>query len=269
MKCGNNLKQVALGLHNHHDAKGAFPPGVVAPLYPPDPGYERRGWQYYILPYIEQSAVYTQMEAAMGTGSHSTFLPGHEAIISALMCPSDPANPKVLTAGASTPAASQGFHGNIVACGGNDYFTPSTDLNGLALNGTFYAKSKTRLTDISDGTSNTAFVAELILVADTGTHDLRGRYANAIHTGGMFSTIYPPNSTVGDNPQGYCVSTTKAPCTSAPSTTNAFSLARSYHTNGVNIGLGDGSIRFVSNGVVPSVYKSLGTRAGGEVVGDY
>ncbi|MBA4187834.1 MAG: prepilin-type cleavage/methylation domain-containing protein [Planctomycetaceae bacterium] len=268
-KCGNNLKQVVLALHSHHDAQGTFPPGVVSPMYPPDPGYERRSWMYFILPFLEQGPLYSKMQAALGTGSHTTFLPGHESVVPTLMCPSDPANPKVMTAGAATPVASQGFHGNVVVCGGDTYFTPTGGTDGTALNGVFYAKSKTRLTDISDGTSNTLFASELILVADTGTADIRGRYYNAIHCGVMFSTIYPPNSTVGDNPQGYCVPLPRAPCTGAPGTTNCFSLARSYHLGGANVSLGDGAVRFVSNGVVPAVYQALGTRAGGEVVGDY
>jgi prepilin-type N-terminal cleavage/methylation domain-containing protein len=268
-KCSNNMKQVALACHAHHDMKGSLPPGVVAALYPPDPGYERRGWSYFVLPFIEQGAVYEKMQAAMGTGSYTTFLPGHEDVIPAFTCPSDPANPKVLTAGAATPAASQGFHGNVVACAGDTTFTPSGGADGTALGGVFFAKSEVRLTDISDGTSNTAFLGELILSRDTTTHDLRGRYYNAIHTGGLFTTLYPPNSPIGDNPQGFCVPLPKAPCTAAPSNSNAFNLARSYHTGGVNLALGDGSIRFVSNGVVPGVYLALGTRAGGEPSADY
>ena len=151
---------------------------------------------------------------------------------------------------------------------GDNYFTPG-GADGTSLDGVFYAKSKTRMADIVDGTSNTLFASELILVADTGTHDIRGRYHNAIHCGVMFTTLYPPNSTVGDNPEGYCVPLPMAPCTGAPGNNNCFSLARSYHAGGVNAGLGDGSVRFISNSVTPGVYQALGTRAGGEVVGDY
>jgi prepilin-type N-terminal cleavage/methylation domain-containing protein len=268
MKCGNNLKQVLIGLHNYHDTNNCLPPGVSQQLYTAYSGYDRRSWMYFLLPFIEQGSLYRQMETAYGTGSYTTFLPGHESVVPSLMCPTDPANPKVLTAGATTPAASQGFHGNYVLCGGDTYFTPG-GADGTALDGAFYAKSKTRFADIADGTSNTLFASELILSPDTGTHDVRGRYHNAIHCDVLFSTMYPPNSTVGDNPQGYCVPIPKAPCTSAPSTSNGFSLARSYHTGGVNAGLGDGAVRFISDSVTPSVYQALGTRAGGEIPADY
>jgi prepilin-type processing-associated H-X9-DG protein len=208
------------------------------------------------------------MQAAYGTGSYTTFLPGHEAIIPSLMCPSDPVNPKVLTAGTATPAASQGFHGNYVLCGGSTYFTPG-GADGTNLDGIFHGKSQTRIADIADGTSSTLLASELILVKDTGTHDVRGRYYNAIHCGVMFSAIYPPNSTAGDNPQGYCVSAPHAPCSGGAGTANCFSLARSHHPGGVNAAMADGSVRFLIDSINVDTYKALATRAGGEVLGDY
>src|SRR5206468_4443756 len=45
--------------------------------------------------------------------------------------------------------------------------------------------------------------------------------------------------------------------------------ARSQHTGGVNVLLGDGSVRFVRNAVAPDVWRALATRGGGEVLGDF
>jgi prepilin-type processing-associated H-X9-DG protein len=54
---------------------------------------------------------------------------------------------------------------------------------------------------------------------------------------------------------------------SAPSYASVTS--RSYHTGVVNVLLMDGSVRSITNGISLSTWRALGSRAGGEVVGDY
>ncbi len=61
VKCSNNLKQLALGLHNYHDVQGRFPSAYVTPQTPPVPTYDTRpgwGWGTAILPYIEQDPLF-------------------------------------------------------------------------------------------------------------------------------------------------------------------------------------------------------------------
>lgn len=70
MQCGNNLRQVGLGVSKHHAARRFFPTAGTnsedfTSLPVVDPGFERFGWGYQILPYIEQSAIY---EGAKGYG---------------------------------------------------------------------------------------------------------------------------------------------------------------------------------------------------------
>jgi prepilin-type processing-associated H-X9-DG protein len=137
----------------------------------------------------------------------------------------------------------------------------------LDLNGSFFGKSKIRLTDITDGSSNTVILSELLVRPDTTAHDIRGRMWNSIHAGTSFSTIYPPNSSVGDNVMGYCVREKRMPC-GTQSVLNSFSLARSWHANGVNAGMGDGSVRFVADRVAPKIWLALGSRNGGEAEND-
>src|SRR5262245_17630236 len=60
MKCSNNLKQLALGLHNYHDANGTFP------VQPPLGGTTAIGWNSFILPYIEQDNIWKLMNPAVG-----------------------------------------------------------------------------------------------------------------------------------------------------------------------------------------------------------
>jgi prepilin-type processing-associated H-X9-DG protein len=68
--------------------------------------------------------------------------------------------------------------------------------------------------------------------------------------------------TVPPNYKGY-------DCGDVDSFTTAHIAARSYHSNGVNVGLCDGSVRFVSDSINFTTWQALGTRSGGEVLGDY
>jgi len=131
-----------------------------------------------------------------------------------------------------------------------------------------FAQSKVTLTDITDGTSNTAMVSELLLVADTTGHDIRGRYYNPAHSGVSFSTRLTPNSPVPDqfNSCHNTVAPAYAPCIST--TTNMFVTTRSRHPQGVNMALADGSVRFIRQTVNPITYTALGSRNGGEIPGD-
>ncbi len=276
LKCTSNMRQVAIALHNHHDSKGYFPhatynyiDGTGSTPAPYNGSQDRRCWLHDILPYIEQGALYARFAAYMDNtpgSSALSFSGGYETVMPTMMCPSDPIGPKLITFwGGAGPT--QGFSGNFVTCAGSDYFNDSGVLKSANLDGVMYAVSKTRITDIGDGTSNTALVSELILVPDTGAHDIRGRYYNPAHSGVSFSTLYPPNTNIPDV-FDWCNNVTpqaNAPC--IWSGTNIFVLARSYHLGGVNVTSADGSIKFVTNGVTPATYKAFGSRNGGEVLG--
>jgi prepilin-type N-terminal cleavage/methylation domain-containing protein/prepilin-type processing-associated H-X9-DG protein len=281
VKCGNNIKQVALAHHNYHSAQGHFTHltynWVDSTFWTPPPynsTQDRRCWMQDILPYIEQDAFFRAFDTFMQTGGSALSYsgPGYDLPIATLMCPSDPISPKVNTFwGGMAGQPSQGFSGNVVVCGGNDYFNPGGAQNSPNINGVFSAApTKNTFADITDGTSNTAMVSELILVPDITEHDIRGRYFNPGHSGVGFSTIMPPNTMVPDQ-FDWC-GQSPSPIPQAPcvwSGSDIFTLARSYHTGGVNVGLADGSVRFVPNSIDATVWKALGSRNGGEVVGDY
>jgi prepilin-type N-terminal cleavage/methylation domain-containing protein/prepilin-type processing-associated H-X9-DG protein len=264
--CKNNLKQLGLAMHNYESATGVFPAGQPLGYYSTtwytDVGtrnHDRSCWVLPILPHVEQDAMYNQAQTWIATTTSLTLnAPFAKIPLKAFTCPSDPNSPKNSSLG-------QGVHTNYLACHGNEPSTTTADPRGLNRNGVFYGMSKVRIAGISDGASNTVLLSEILVSPDTGTHDIRGRIWNSIHAGSTFSTIYPPNSTVGDNPQGYCVAIPKAPC-GAQSTIGAFVLARSGHSGGVNACYGDGSVRFVSNSITPSTWFAVGSRAGGEVV---
>jgi len=140
-------------------------------------------------------------------------------------------------------------------------------MTGGSLNGMFYPFSKTRLANVTDGTSNTLMGSEILTVKDTNLHDLRGRYWNTWQGNLFFSTLYPPNTTVGDR-SNYCINAPRRPCQGL-TTTNVVQSVRSNHPSGANFMLADVSVRFISNNVNTLTYQALGTRQEGESLGDY
>jgi len=190
------------------------------------------------------------------------------------MCPSDPAGPKVVTSGWSEspggePENSQGFSGNYVCCAGSTIFNPTDDPDGKDLGGIFYAESHTRIADVLDGTTNTLLAGELIIVPDPVPSmwhiDHRGRYWNVHQGNTLFSTLYPPNTPVGDR-STWCIDTPpKAPCQSN-GIDNVVQSLRSYHPGGVNAIMADGSVHFISDHVNLLMYQAMGTRAEGELI---
>jgi len=272
MSCTNKQKQIALALHNYHGTFGVFPMGQPQGYFNSNwyngvtKDNDRSNWAGTILPYLEQTAIGSQLDSLLIANSgYTCFTPFSNNVLSIFLCSSDPASPKIAAAAGNA----QGFHISFITCHGSGYATPTADPRGLNLDGVFYGLSKVRITDISDGTSNTAMVSELIQGSDSiaGGHDVRGRMWNTVHAGTTFSTIFPPNSTVGDNTQGYCGAIPKAPC-GAQSALNAFSLARSYHTGGVNMARADAGVRFITNSISPVIWLAMGSRNGGEVINE-
>ena len=277
-KCSNNLKQLAIGLHAHHDTVMVLPPGQYNNFYSNDGPWIRGCWIHPTLPYIEQDPLYKQFYAQVqgnqwalfgDSGSGTAGANFKSTIIPPLVCPSDPSSPKTSTYDTNTVngvgAVVQGLHTNYVANAGSTVFGQV----GTLLNGPFYVKSKTRLTDITDGTSNTLMVSEILLVPDTTTNDLRGRYCNSWYGNSWFGTLYTPNTTVSDVVGYQGISTNYAPSTVTTNTPNAMLSARSKHTGGVNAAMCDGSIRFIRTTVDATVWLNAGTRAGSEVPGDF
>ena len=281
MQCTNNVKQITLAVINYESVHktyccGSY--GYIDNEVRPE-AWMRRSWYYHILPYIEQKALYDIYdehyhfpESNGGRGSFDyTNLPAKTTIVSTLMCPDDQNNPKVHNG--STAQNQQGFHGNYVGNGGNNYF--NVDANGTwkeelctQLNGIFPPLFGVKPAFVTDGMSNTLMFSEIRLVPDgamgSGGEDIRGRLINARHTGALFSTLYAPNTTEPER-HHYCISTVYAPCTN----TNQKNLvsARSYHSgDGVCSSMCDGSVTFITSSIDLEAYHAMGSRNGMENV---
>jgi prepilin-type N-terminal cleavage/methylation domain-containing protein/prepilin-type processing-associated H-X9-DG protein len=277
-QCSNNLKQVALGLHGHHDSHERLPHGTYnyldSTFHTPAPYnnmQDRRCWMHDTLPYLEQGPLYDRFDEYMETHASALGFPELHTVIPTLMCPSDPIGPKLHTFwGGLGGLPTQGFSGNYIGCATSEYFNDGNSNTQLRwessarLDGVLFAISKVRLERIKDGTTHTAMVSELILSPDTTSHDIRGRYHNPAHGGVLFSTLYPPNNMIPDH-FNWCATdpVPRAPCVWQGN--KMYVSVRSYHPGGVNLAMADGSVHFIADDVDPDAFKAIGSRDGGEM----
>ena len=273
-QCKNNLKQLGLAMHNYHDFYLVFPMGQNN-YWRSDAlgrGGNRAGWMQALLPYMDQAPLFERFNFRIGTHAccDRTGWPAVETKIPGLMCPSDPNSGKVTTLGAGA-ANGQGFHGNYLACFGDRQFTDTTQQlngqNGAKPNGMFGMITSTDMGDITDGTSNTIMVGEILLAPDNTTHDLRGRYYNTWDGNNFVTTELPPNPSVPDRTE-YCDNGTfAAPCVAATAQTAIY--MRSQHEGGVQLALADGSVRFITENIDTALFQGLGTKQGRETLGEF
>lgn len=278
-QCKNNLKQISLAMHNHHDVKLSLPASDY------NAGGDWGTWQIAILPYIEQDAMFRNYvgfengrnlpSTAAHPYSHILNRPVTTSIIPTLMCPSDSSG------NTTAPAFSNITKHNYVVNAGNtnrmqDVVPRGTPLNGVNFAGAPFIRNGRNnfnnvngvvisFRDIVDGLSNTLMVSELIRGEGT---DLRG--FTWWGPGAVFHAFNPPNSPTPDQFQfaSYCnnLPLKGLPCIQAAEHQAA---ARSRHTGGVQAGLCDGSVRFFSNNIDRGVWRSISTTQGGEVTGEF
>jgi len=285
LQCENNLKQIGLALHNYHDIRKKFPPGyqsLVGRGGPDDDKGPGWGWAALILPHLEQSTIYDQINFdrsitdPANAAARMTSLPD-------FLCPSDVGNATftVDALGDSTPDYStplkdstgkpvQVAHGNYVGVFGNPEITSdpgflSTDpARTMAHQGMFYRNSAVKIKDVVDGTSHTLFVGER-----------NSKLAYATWAGSVTGGQVPPRNPNPYNwpPEGAPVlilghtgDAGDVPPHTPNSPVNHVDDFWSPHPMGVNFLLVDGSVRMIANTISPQVWWALGTRAGRETV---
>jgi prepilin-type N-terminal cleavage/methylation domain-containing protein/prepilin-type processing-associated H-X9-DG protein len=351
-QCQNNLKQIGLAMHNFHDVHNNLPIGVFDP-YAQDGNHACQditrpfgpNWAIYILPFIEQDALYEAANVQAYTNIANEMLPGTDpgplpgvsstgipavptcntdiingsvwrniggVVVKTYQCPADGNNqqPYYDTSGVDcvppppnpVPQAGQGwargnygtswgftdddhttdgsqcFGNNPFDGGGSDGVVPPSVAPGnpaLSKGPVFFQATKIgngiRLTDITDGTSNTVIVNELR--AGISPLDPRGTWAigqpgsSATNAGRSYNPT--PNNNleggaVGDEMQNCykfftqaglgnvqrfgCFPSNLYDAGDLPDQMNS-AMARSMHIGGVNACFGDGSVRFISNSV--------------------
>ena len=269
MKCSNNLKQLALALHSRHDVHGSFPKGVVwnNGSYYDNP---RSGWNYSLFPYIEQDNVFRMLPAQAGSQQWYPWFSAEatnpngptRVVISTWLCPSD----------AGVLLNNQPW--GVFSLGNYHAFFGGLNLAGVVANdpaqrSAFGVNFGARFADITDGTSNTMVLGEY-LRSRGAANDQRGMpWGDQPGYGQIYTQLSPNSSSPDLIYTGWCVNLPQynLPCISGDGGPNNTAAARSQHVGGVNVAMGDGSVRFVQQGVdLLSVWRPMATISGGEVI---
>ncbi len=260
MQCANNYKQIGIATHSYHNAIGSFPAGIymwdrnscASPPGDTYTNYNGWGWSTFILPYMEQTQVYDQVKFEDGSyGSWDNFKASAN-FIGGYLCPSDPGDKELVstggdrTNGSTPPEDAAGTHmagisdSRLWTCGGN-YRNPRLDGNGM-----LFGASRVKVSDVTDGTSNTLFVGEVI-GSRPGQHS--GYFWMTYN---LISTQNGINLPVRDTSISHWDH-------------DSFGLS-SYHPGGCHFLLADGSSHFIVETISQHVLESMTTRAGGETI---
>lgn len=256
-QCKNNLKQLGLAFHNYHDTFRMFPTGYFRE------GHYNMGWVARLLPYLDQANRYE----AIGEINQShpwRGAPGAQpeftTPLTVVLCPSSELGD---TAPTHSSVPSQGglhYRGN----GGSvdvGFVSGSNSSRHYVTSGVLYPRHKTRLSDITDGPSNTFLLGEL--------SSARGGWGP--NTGWDDMPPWTWGSYFYGDSAGYLMIDTKA--TQYPigsSTHSQYGVSwRSQHVGGAHLLFCDGRVQFLSESTSLDLLKALATRAGGEVAGEY
>jgi prepilin-type N-terminal cleavage/methylation domain-containing protein/prepilin-type processing-associated H-X9-DG protein len=283
-QCVNNLKQIALAMHNYHDTTGSFPPQAVN--FANDYGGTWFGWPQMILTTMEQMPLYNSCNFAVNICLPANNPTVYLARINTFLCPSDDSD-KIYTERwwairINLNSITNGSPLNYITSWGDnktgsifDYlsgegtaFTWGCGKTFRGLFGECSAGAVTSIRECNDGTSNTFLAGE-------NSPNLNGGLTWANPDASAGTTVIPmnwftnlkdgqrePNGDLCDHNPAILVTADHVRCYRNYTYNFAF---KSYHPGGANFGLADGSIRFVKQTINARVYNALASRAGGEV----
>ena len=290
MKCQNNLKQMSLATMNFEGVKGSLPGGAYS-------GTGYFGPQAQILPYIEQSALYLQIDLTLGPydGINPTVAAQRPTIF---VCPSEAyLNPPngLDTMGWGNYHANSGSWVSTAKTWDGVFGDATAETANTGTTITIPVLKPVRLAEITDGTSNTAMYAEVcngpeprgteprrkidcfdapsvtttsVVAARSALMSMNWQQAALIPYDAVGPWRYRGYPwTEGSIFKGWYnhLLPPNYPCWRANSDWwQMVSPASSYHSGGANVCMCDGSVRFVNDNVDPNVWMAAGTRANGE-----
>jgi prepilin-type N-terminal cleavage/methylation domain-containing protein/prepilin-type processing-associated H-X9-DG protein len=273
IKCNNNLKQLTLAMHNYHDINKVFPPGTRRKINDttyvgPGEWYDDHGWYSRMGTVIEQDNWFKLIDFKLSF-SDETNDQARRFKMQVFACPDDGLKQNEWP---STTWAR--IRGNYVVNFGNTNYGQTTKANVPFGGAPFGFTKSSRIADITDGTSNTLMMAEIITVGSTGDNwggpmsdfstslggqTFEGWLTPNSHTFDDVARVCPPLASlngipgcnlIGDNNQ----------------TGNQSFASRSKHPGGVNASFSDGSVRFFNDSINLATWRALSTSKGGETV---
>ncbi|WP_339732668.1 DUF1559 domain-containing protein [uncultured Gimesia sp.] len=281
--CKNKIKQISLALHNYHETHRVFPPGAInygwcsekatfMPLSPARTNHNKNGLSL-LLPFLDQAPLYNKINqetanSAQNSGYCCSYtgngkpLAGNpadnadamSALLDVFLCPSDSGSTHLGTGAPYGTAAAPGpaqtnyeFSADqTIDC--NLWSNQAPNARKI-----FGENSRSKISDIKDGSSNTLMVCETAREVANGEAPAWGM-RGWVTTGGDID----PGINVWDVPTGW----------TRPDVGNLNSWGQvgSLHTGGAHFGLGDGAVRFISENTDLTLLKRLGTMSDGSVV---
>jgi prepilin-type N-terminal cleavage/methylation domain-containing protein len=265
-QCANNLKQMGVALHNYHDTFQRFPFGWS------DRG---AGWTTMILPQIEQKNLWDTLGFNEIDNWDTDNTPNERACgtyIPTFRCPSMSGVPKHVTnqnIPNRVPASYRGVASSTADSDDTSTSVKKRSLEMLDMEGIFFCCSRVRMAEVSDGTSNTFMIGESRW--ETFTQD--GNQMDFWYIGSP--QIDPCNCNTGSGAteqSEFCGSTGVPYNARAIPATSGYVKELSFtslHPSGAQFCLADGSVRFVAFTINYPTYQALGSRNGGESLGDF
>lgn len=259
--CRNNMKQIALAMHQYHDAQGSFPSAYVSSPNPDTlwtaPGW---GWAALLLPHVEQDPLYRQIDFSLPIEESPRHTAVRTAQLKVFQCPSDRMVGEYDVQDQPGQVFTRAATNSYAACYGAGGVIGEQPDSG---NGVFYRNSKVRIADIHDGTSHT------FLAGERAAYFTRTPWAGAINRGTarvtpgapVFSTIIEEGATLV---VAHIFPRRDHSLNSPYSDPYDFF---SPHNGIVLFSFGDGGVRPVRTTTPPgTVLSALATRAGSETV---
>lgn len=269
--CLSNFKQVGVAMHNYVSAKGHLPsgqnvwrgrfncanPGGTTAAVPEQIGW---GWGTFILPYLEQQAIYDRMDFTQSWFANGDSFVAAATKLPVYLCPSDPQGNELMDC--CSPMMNGGNEEEDVAASNMAGVADSRDFqcgNGgsfarLDGDGVLYTKSDLPIARIADGTSNTLLIGEVLGVGP-GTH--QGFFwvsHGVLHTANGVNTFLQYTTRLGTPP--------------VRGVTHSFNEGgfSSFHPGGCHFVFADGSAHYISESIDALTLAGLTTRAGEEVI---